>query len=1491
MEQVDEKKSTNQEMPHDVYDNEIKVVFLGNGGVGKSYIISRLMNDGHAPISYVEQSSEGVVINSKVYNLNNQHVKVNFWDFDEHMICYCMHRLFLTQRTIYVIVFDSSNDTQEKDVYYWLNEIKCYAPNAPVILAFNKNDLNQNINIDYYSLRKNYPNLKRSIKMSARDMSNVLFQQGFTEALLEEISRSGFLNDSLPSNWIRMKLELEQLSSCYINKSEFLEICCKYGMSPNNDDLLHQFNELGFIFYYSIPEDFVLKEDYIIIKLKWISNALCSLLFELSKLYAKKDNGLIDNSMIYSLMYDTEENWTPCYGPTNVQYSFRDIQYIIKIMRIFKISFPVNDREEFIPLLSTCQSKPIVDEYKQYETAVEFCMAFDYLPNSLIHRLMVGRYRELDIDNVWRTGARFRSDELGFSAVIEADSNKLRIFLFNDNFRQDSSVYLLLLKADVERICREMSIEFPTNWIVYKSDEKREAFQYEELMTKMDAGYFAVYSRVFRRMIPILDILPDGYIRVEKSRDMLLSTVAKACMTVQRNSGFWNRKEIAITNIIRESLTDKGYFVKIQTGNSSRVTQQEIDLIVCKADNQAWAACEFLTIKAKSDIHEWNNHLAKMLTNYNSRDIPIQFLVTFVECDLYAYQNLWPFYNEHMRRYDPKHGKCVGEYRHVLPLMEIPEGLRIACTIYDIGGTSVMVYHYFVHINRKEVTYYVVDLQDKNKITNIVNQRLKQGQGILIPNDENQTSSLQSELSQPQEVDENPRKLQLKSQKELIHAPKENVVQITNLEQELSNIKNQNVVEALKDNDEEILEDSIYAKMEYRVIILGDSEAGKSQILHRLRYPEKTPDSFSGDVTEGIDIASKNFIIGNVPVRINFWDFGGQEILHSLHRLFLTKNTMYVIVLNTRNDNQDEQAKYWLHYIELYATGAPVILVLNKIDQNPSAFLNMPVLERLFKYTAKIIDVLPLSARDWSKEKFQQEFVDKLRYHIGTIIDETNTFTEEELRIRDQILTKNKGHQIVEMSEFRKICSKANLPEGSNVNKLAERFHRAGMLVYFGTRTGMIMNPEWITNVIYKILNKGSSYASNGIIDYETIENILYDDKKEEYAKSHVDFVMKIMRKYGLSFQYQAQSDDFPEQEFIPVLCKRGEPSLVKQFISKKDVIQMQMIFRYLPAGVLYQLMVDLKSEICNENVWLSGAMFKNGSGCTAVVTREKDRMIIYTHGENRVLTLRYMESIKERVEGIARSDMYNAYLLEILLGYYIADRGEVEFFDYDRLSWCKELNLNYVMSKCKPGALIVRDILDQRDGDQVQERDTLLNLVLTGCMAIQKDKIFWNQDENAKNRELARIIQTAFIAKDQTQGGDSGTGIGFGELDIEILNQNGEPIAILEALNTSSINTSNWREHLNKLMDNYNTSGLRYLILTSYVKCSKSTFKDRFSQTAEHWQNLEVKGFEGCFEGVDTVMMKECPELIRITRADYIRNNFKVSLFHFMVHVGGDSD
>jgi hypothetical protein len=72
---------------------------------------------------------------------------------------------------------------------------------------------------------------------------------------------------------------------------------------------------------------------------------------------------------------------------------------------------------------------------------------------------MVERHAELDMENVWRTGARFCHKELGYSAVVVIDGNALRFFIRHDNPMHRPNTYLTMLKANVDRIVRKMGIK------------------------------------------------------------------------------------------------------------------------------------------------------------------------------------------------------------------------------------------------------------------------------------------------------------------------------------------------------------------------------------------------------------------------------------------------------------------------------------------------------------------------------------------------------------------------------------------------------------------------------------------------------------------------------------------------------------------------------------------------------------------------------------------------------------------------------------------------------------------------------------------------------------------------------------------------------------------------------------------------------------------------------------------------------------------------
>ena len=92
---------------------------------------------------------------------------------------------------------------------------------------------------------------------------------------------------------------------------------------------------------------------------------------------------------------------------------------------------------------------------------------------------------------------------------------------------------------------------------------------------------------------------------------------------------------------------------------------------------------------------------------------------------------------------------------------------------------------------------------------------------------------------------------------------------------------------------------------------------------------ERTSESADGN-------AEANSKIENLKskTRVNVWDFGGQEIMHATHQFFLTKRTLYVLVLDSRLSEAENRLDYWLTLIRSFGGDSPILVVGNKTDQH-----------------------------------------------------------------------------------------------------------------------------------------------------------------------------------------------------------------------------------------------------------------------------------------------------------------------------------------------------------------------------------------------------------------------------------------------------------------------------------------------------------------------------------------------------------------------------
>ena len=111
-------------------------------------------------------------------------------------------------------------------------------------------------------------------------------------------------------------------------------------------------------------------------------------------------------------------------------------------------------------------------------------------------------------------------------------------------------------------------------------------------------------------------------------------------------------------------------------------------------------------------------------------------------------------------------------------------------------------------------------------------------------------------------------------------------------------------------------------------MVTGPGSAGKTCLIHRLKSSSFLSDSMQ---TNGLDVTTTTNSAG---VDFMFYDFGGQAVYSSTHRLFLRSRAVFLVAWNPRTD-----ASYHNYARDVLNANddAPLIFVSTHADDSNSA--------------------------------------------------------------------------------------------------------------------------------------------------------------------------------------------------------------------------------------------------------------------------------------------------------------------------------------------------------------------------------------------------------------------------------------------------------------------------------------------------------------------------------------------------------------------------
>lgn len=116
-----------------------------------------------------------------------------------------------------------------------------------------------------------------------------------------------------------------------------------------------------------------------------------------------------------------------------------------------------------------------------------------------------------------------------------------------------------------------------------------------------------------------------------------------------------------------------------------------------------------------------------------------------------------------------------------------------------------------------------------------------------------------------------------------------------------------------------------------KLLLLGNGGAGKTELAHRLcdrpRVDHSSTDNIQFWTVDGFELG------GDKKTDLHIWDFGGQEIYHSTHRLFVSSGSIFFVVWDPSDklsvDDGRYSIRYWLDYIYSVAPGFnPLIAIV-----------------------------------------------------------------------------------------------------------------------------------------------------------------------------------------------------------------------------------------------------------------------------------------------------------------------------------------------------------------------------------------------------------------------------------------------------------------------------------------------------------------------------------------------------------------------------------
>jgi hypothetical protein len=429
---------------------ELRLIVVGRPKVGKTSLIKRLRG---LPMDAHEAETHGIDIQPLDLACPDGPLHARVWDFGGQHVLHAMHEFFLRSRCLYLLVVEQRTNDVERELTYWLQLIRSYAGDAPVVVALNQSKGIPR-SLARAALERDYGPILAWVPTECVAESQVPGAEATIEALRQALAvAAGGMPEPkklFPKKWLEIKQWLEGMEEPYLDYATYAEHCAElHEENPQQQAALAaSMDALGVALNYARDPRL---RDTTVLRPNWLANGIYALLrSNILAPEALAPDGVLTEEKVGEILA-VADSFKVLKA---VEYPRDKWPFLLRLMNLFQLSFPLDEdgRSYLVPTLLPAD-EPVDSGEPDGPDKVKLRYEFDVVPGPLMGRLLVRLFALIDGRKAWQRGARLRYGKA--KARIWVDLGEIYVYATVTGGGHDGDELLEMVREALKEMFRE----------------------------------------------------------------------------------------------------------------------------------------------------------------------------------------------------------------------------------------------------------------------------------------------------------------------------------------------------------------------------------------------------------------------------------------------------------------------------------------------------------------------------------------------------------------------------------------------------------------------------------------------------------------------------------------------------------------------------------------------------------------------------------------------------------------------------------------------------------------------------------------------------------------------------------------------------------------------------------------------------------------------------------------------------------------------------